>query len=400
MLNLAFFVSAALLVMFVITVTNVAIFPRLQASVRLVTGKDQAAETIASIPHAAFPKVSVLIPARNEANHIEHAISSLLAQTYPNYEIRVLDDHSDDNTYTIANAAANGDPRLSIFAGAALPVDWMGKNWACQQLAQLAQGEILIFTDADVRWQPVAISALVAELQRTQADLLTVWPRQITQSWGERLVVPLGVFAVLAYLPIYLAHNGPWPLAAAANGQCMVFRRHAYQQCGGHAGVRSTVLEDVRLAQSIKAVGLRLRLANGANLLQARMYEDWQTTRNGYAKNILAGYGNSRLFLALSTIFHLTVFVGPWLWLILGWLEQNSSGWPLWPLALILLGLSMRGLTALATRQRLLDALFMPISALLMTRIAAHAVWWQWRYGGPQWKGRTVHETPISVEDF
>ncbi len=392
MLMLAIFVSAALLVMFVITVTNVAIFLRLCPPVRPMDDLDQTLKTTA---HSAFPAVSVLIPARNEANHIQHAVGGLLAQTYPNYEILVLDDHSDDNTREIALAAANGHPRLHVFAGAALPADWMGKNWACHQLVQFAQGEILIFTDADVHWQPEAVSALVAELQRTQADLLTVWPRQITHSWGERLVVPLGVFAVLAYLPIHLAHDGPWPLAAAANGQCMVFRRPAYQQCGGHAGVRSTVLEDVRLAQSIKAVHLRLRLTNGANLLQARMYENWQTVRNGYAKNILAGHANSLLFLALSTVFHLAVFVGPWLWLMLGWRNQNSPGWPAWPLALIALGISIRGLTALVTHQRLLDALFMPISVLLMTRIAIHAVWWQWRYGGPQWKGRTIHETTV-----
>ena len=398
MLVFALFVSTALLFMFVITVTNVAIFPRLRPSIRPIDDIDQTVETTVlshsafRMPHSLLPAVSVLIPARNEANHIEHAVCDLLAQTYPNYEIIVLDDHSEDDTHAIAKAAANGDPRLNVFAGAALPADWMGKNWACHQLSQFAHSEILIFTDADVRWQPEAISTLVTELQCTQADLLTVWPRQITQSWGERLVVPLGVFAVLAYLPIRLAHDGPWLLAAAANGQCMIFRRQAYRQCSGHAGVRNTVLEDVRLAQSIKATRLRLRLANGANLLQARMYENWQTTRNGYAKNILAGHGNSLVFLALSTVFHLAIFVGPWLWLMFGWLDQNSSAWPFWPLALIGLGISIRGLTAFVTRQRLLDALFMPISVLLMTRIAFHAVWWQWQYGGPQWKGRTIHE--------
>lgn len=396
MLICAFFASAALLVMLIIALTNVTIFPCLRPAILQSTeptwGVHAAPGLLERSLNPEFPTVSVLIPARNEAKHIQQAVGGLLAQTYPSHEIIVLDDHSDDDTGALALAAAHNDPRLNVFAGAALPGDWMGKNWACHQLGQLAKGEILIFTDADVRWQPEAISTLITEWQRTQAALLTVWPRQITQSWGERLVVPLGVFAVLAYLPIRLAHDGPWPLASAANGQCMVFSRRAYQQCGGHAAVRRTVLEDVRLAQSIKAAGLRLRLANGANLLEARMYEDWPTTRNGYAKNILAGHGNSLVFLALSTIFHLLIFVGPWLWLLFGWLDQNSHGWPYWPLMLILLGITTRGLTALATRQRLLDALFMPISVLLMTRIALHAVWWQWQYGGPQWKGRTIHE--------
>lgn len=374
MIVLATLVSLVLSGLLLIAVTNALTFPRLRPPAELL---------------ASPPRVSVLIPARNEAANIARTVRALLAQTYPDLEVLVLDDHSDDGTGALAQAAANGDPRLRVAMGAPLPTGWAGKNWACHQLAKQATGEIFIFTDADVYWTPEAVAAVVAELQRTHAGLLTVWPTQITESWGERLVVPLIAFAVLAYLPITLAHRGPWPLAAAANGQCMAFRRTAYAKCGGHAAVRGEVVEDVLLAQQIKAVGLPLRMADGAGLLQTRMYQDWRNTLYGYAKNILAGHGKSVFLLFLSALFHLTLFVGPWLWLATGWLGMGS-GWPHWPLLLILLGVGIRALTAFATRQRLLDSVFMPISVLLMTCIAGQAVWWQWRYGGPRWKGRVI----------
>jgi len=120
------------------------------------------------------------------------------------------------------------------------------------------------------------------------------------------------------------------------------------------------------------------------------MYEGWSAVLLGYAKNILAGHGNSILLLLLSTLFHVTIFVLPWLWLAGGFVGLGLTGWPLWPLLLCLLGVTLRGLTAICTRQRPLDALFLPISVLLMTRIALQAIWWQLRDGGPKWKDRKL----------
>jgi chlorobactene glucosyltransferase len=117
--------------------------------------------------------------------------------------------------------------------------------------------------------------------------------------------------------------------------------------------------------------------------------------RDGYAKNILAGHGNRISFLLLSTLFHWLVFIAPWIWLAFGWIDllwplQQVVAWPIWPLALIVLGVGVRALSAAATRQRARDALWMPISALLMTIVAGQAIWWRWRYGGTLWKGRTI----------
>jgi chlorobactene glucosyltransferase len=200
--------------------------------------------------------------------------------------------------------------------------------------------------------------------------------------------VPLMALVVHAYLPVLFVHYVPHPLFAAANGQCIAFRRRAYAVVGGHASVRDNVLEDVTLARRAKARGLRLRMAEGNHLVSCRMYRSWPETRNGYAKNILKGYGNTAGLLA-ATLFHWTIFLGPWLLLLLG-LGIEVPGWPLWPLTLALWGITLRALTARHSQQRMADALLMPVSVLLMTRITAQALWWQWRYGGPVWKGRVV----------
>jgi chlorobactene glucosyltransferase len=346
------------------------------------------------------PRVSILVPARDEAAVIGPTIRSLLTQAYQNFELIVLDDHSTDGTADVIRQAAQNSPRLRIVTGNPLPSGWLGKNWACHQLSQEAAGDWLIFTDADVRWAPHALSAVVAEMERTRADLLAVWPTQHSQSWGERLTVPLMALVVLGYLPLPLVHHTPWPAFAAANGQCLAFRRRAYQAIAGHTAVQAQVLEDVVLARRVKRHGLRLRLADGAGLITCRMYQDWPAVRSGFAKNILAGYGGRVSFLLLATFFHWLVFLLPWIWLLGGWLTPALPGWPRWPLLLIGLGVGIRTLTAVATRQRLLDAVLMPFSVLLMTRIATQAVWWQWRYGGPLWKGRTVKVRPARAGGF
>jgi chlorobactene glucosyltransferase len=355
-----------------VLILNVFTFPRLR--------------TTPTLPQPSG-KVSILIPARNEAAVIGRTVQMLRQQRFTDFELLILDDQSTDGTSGVIAQAAEGDGRVRVINGKPLPPGWSGKNWACQQLSEAATGDILIFTDADVQWQPEALAALLAYKAHSQADLLTVWPTQETITPAERLVVPLLGMVILGYLPLLAVHHIPWPIFAAANGQCLLFRRGAYQSIGGHASVRKEIVEDVVLARRIKAHGLRLRMIDGAGLIGCRMYQDWASVRAGFAKNILAGHGNSQLFLAFSTFVHWSLFIIPVVWLLLG---GGTEGWPLYPLALVALGLLIRATAAAFTRQRLLDALGMPLSVMLMTLIAARSVWWQWRFGGPRWKDRTI----------
>lgn len=394
MLFVALFVTVVLFGMIGIMLSNLVLFPRLTKSEH---------------PTSSFQLISVLIPARDEAAVIGDTVRRMLAQTYPNFELIVLDDHSDDGTAEVARAAAGGDARLRVIAGAALPAGWAGKNWACHQLAEAARGDWLLFTDADTIWAPDALAAVAAEAERTRADLLTVWPTQITVTWPERLVVPLMALVIIGYLPIFMVHHTPWSPFAAAMGQCMLFRRAAYNAIGGHTAVKGAVLEDVALARRIKSARRQLRMADGNRLISCRMYTDWPGVRDGYAKNILSGYG-SLPALALATVFHWLVFLGPWAALAIGDWRLGSADWGLgigdfrfqipdsrllmigWAAALAALGIALRAVTAWFTRQRVRDALFMPVSVLLMTVIAARSAYWQIRYGGPVWKGRVIQQ--------
>jgi cellulose synthase/poly-beta-1,6-N-acetylglucosamine synthase-like glycosyltransferase len=192
MILVILFVTLSLIGIALIAIVNAITFPRLETAMPISNKQ---------------PSVSLLIPARNEAAVIGQTIRNLLAQTYPRFEVILLDDDSDDDTVSMVRAAGQDDPHLKILTGARLPSGWLGKNWACHQLAQAARGEWLIFTDADVRWTPPALVALAAEMERSQADLLAVWPTQQTITWGERLVVPLMALAVLGYLPLPLVHH-------------------------------------------------------------------------------------------------------------------------------------------------------------------------------------------------
>jgi chlorobactene glucosyltransferase len=241
-----------------------------------------------------------------------------------------------------------------------------------------------------VRWAPKALPALVGLMEETGADTFTVWPTQETRTWAERLVVPMMMFVIFGYLPELCVRYVPWPVFAAANGQCLAFRRQAYERIGGHSKVRSNVVEDVGLAWETKRQGVRLVMSTGNRLVSARMYHNWPEVRDGFAKNILAGHGGQPVVLLLSALFHWLLYLLPWLWLALGWVIHLGPGWPWFPLALVGLGIGTRALTAAATHQRLGDAPTLPISTLLMTAIAARSLWWHYRYGGPQWKGRTV----------
>ena len=367
-------VTLALLVLALTAMLNTLTYPRLRPA-RL----------------ALAPRLSVLVPARDEAPVIAATLRSLLSQDYPDFEVLLLDDHSSDGTGRLALQAAGGDRRFRLVKGADLPPGWLGKNWACHQLSQQADGSILVFADADVHWAPGALTALVHQLQSRQAGMLAVWPTQVTRTPAERLVVPLLMLVALAYLPEIVVRGTHWRGFAAANGQCLAFTRPAYDRLGGHAAVRNRIVEDVSLARLARSRRVRLVMALGEDMVSCRMYSGWAAVRDGFAKNIVAGFGGVG-FVIVSAVFHILLFWGPWVWLLVGPRLPQDAGWPWIPLALVILGLGVRALTAAASRQRIIDALWMPVSVGLMLFIAARGIWWSVN-GGPRWKGRRLVQT-------
>ena len=251
-----------------------------------------------------FPSVSILVPARDEEKSISKCIHSLLVQDYPDYEVIVLDDYSSDNTANILKQIKIDYPSLNVLSGIPLPEGFTGKNWACAQLAQHAQGELLLFTDADTEFQPQALREIVKAMAGENADLLTGYPRQEMGSWGERLLVPFFLWAVLCFIPLWLAYRLRIPNLSTAVGQMMLFRREAYQKVGGHAALGAQIVEDIALARRIKKAGLRWRVLNITDLISCRMYRGSQEAYDGFAKNLFATFD-----------FHLGIFLFVYLWL-------------------------------------------------------------------------------------
>ena len=251
-----------------------------------------------------FPSISVLIPARNEEKRISKCIHSLLEQDYSNYELIVLEDQSSDDTAVTLGRIGVDNPRLKILAGTPPPQGFTGKNWACAQLAEHAWGDLLLFTDADTIFQPQALKEIVKAMLREQADLITGYPRQLMESWGERLLVPFFLWAVLCFTPLWLAYRLRLPILSTAVGQMMLFRREAYQQVGGHEALGPKIVDDTALASSIKRAGLRWRVINITDLISCRMYLGSKQAFDGFAKNLFAAFE-----------FRLGVFLFVYLWL-------------------------------------------------------------------------------------
>jgi chlorobactene glucosyltransferase len=257
-------------------------------------------------PPSRWPRVSVLVPARNEEENIGPCVRSLLAQEYPDFEVLVLDDESGDGTTEVLASLLDEGGRLRIMQGGSLPPGWLGKHWACQQLSEAADGELLLFTDADTRHHPGALRAAVSALLAEEVDLLSALPHQEVDSWAERLLVPIIPWALFSFLPLALAHRWRWPVLSAAIGQYMLFRREAYEQIGGHAAVRQHAADDLALGWRVKARGLRLRLIDGGERISCRMYHNAGEVYEGLSKNLLAAFG-----------YLVPAFLFVWLWLFL-----------------------------------------------------------------------------------
>ncbi len=265
-------------------------------------------------PELAPPGVSVLIPARNEEHNIREVLASVLASRDIDLEVLVLDDHSTDRTAAEAEQLAASDPRLRLIRGAALPSGWAGKMFACQQLAEAATRDWLMFLDADVRITPDAVRRLMdhARSAPNQPALVSGVPRQLTGTWLERLLVPLIDFILLGYLPVWAMRRSPSPSLAAAVGQLVLVKRESYFTCGGHAAIRTTFHDGVKLPRELRRHGFFTDLVDISGLATCRMYQSTRQTWNGFLKNAAEGLGAPGVILPMTVIL-IGGQVAPWI---------------------------------------------------------------------------------------
>lgn len=336
----------------------------------------------------AIPKVSVLIPARNEANNLKQILPKLLQNHYPNWELLVLDDFSlDETTAVVESWIPRSDGKLRLLHGQPLPAGWNGKNWACSQLAQQATGEVLIFCDADVLTGSCAISHTVSMLQHSGAGVVTVIPYQEMQTWSEQAIVPLVMhFPTLGWVPLRLASLSLRPSLTVANGQWLAFSRPVYKAIGGHEAVRDEIVEDMALCKRVKQHGFRVVTALAFAQLSVRMYQNFSAVRAGFSKNLFGLTQFRGPIFAGVFVFYALTTVLPW---ILPWV--TGMGW----LPLLLLVALRIQLAQLATHPP--GAIWWhPVGSVLLLGIAWES-WWRTLTRRLSWKDRELLRPSSSV---
>lgn len=384
--------SAALTVALVVALAIVA-FSTLLAVVNLRRYRQPPASAAAS-----EILVSVCVPARNEATNLEPCVRSLLAQTHAAMEVLVYDDHSRDETPAILARLCAEDPRVRRVETAPLPAGWNGKQFGCDRMGRVAAGDWLLFTDADVRFEPACVARTLAEALRPRGEracaLVSTFPRQEVGSLGEAILIPLIHFILLSYLPLGRMRATLDPSASAGCGQFLLVRRDAWLASGGHAAFRNSMHDGIKLPRALRAHGFATDLFDGTDLVSCRMYRGFAATWRGFAKNAFEGLGSVAL-LVVVTILHVVGHVLPWI--VLGWAVIALADEGRWPapsrtqVALAataaVLAIALRLALAHRFRQPRVGAMLHPVGIVLMTAI-------QWQSlilhvtGRRAWKGR------------
>ncbi len=339
--------------------------------------------------HAQNVTVSVLIPARNEQAGIADALTSVTAGSWKSLEVIVLDDHSTDRTAEIVQQLSLKDARVRLASAPDLPEGWNGKQHACWQAAHLAQGELLLFMDADVRLSKDAIERFIAEFQRHHAKLLSGFPNQEQGSLSEMMLIPLMYVVLLGYLPLEQMRASCEPAFGAGCGQLFLADRDAYFESGGHQAIASSRHDGLKLPRAFRTAGHMTDLLDASDLATVRMYRGWREVVRGLLKNATEGIASGNL-IVLFSILLLGAFTAP----IFSFAHALFYGWPVLPT--LLLGLATclsfvpRALIATRLGHPKLGIVLNPIAILIFVGL-------QWiafvrqalGLGTVQWRGRS-----------
>ncbi len=341
----------------------------------------------------SVPPVTAIAPARDEVANIGACAATLLDSDYPALDVVIVDDRSVDGTLEVAKAIAErSQGRLRVVHGEPLPDGWVGKPWACWQGYLVADGELLLFTDADTRHDPSLLGHAVAAMRREQADLVSVVPRQLLVTFWERLVMPQILTVITSrYLDTRRVSDARNPRDVIANGQFILVSREAYEEVGGHEAVRCEVVEDLRLAQRFAAAGKRLFLAYAPDLMQTRMYRSLGEIVRGWTKNLALG---SRATVDawlrpaipwLAAAFLLVYWFTPPLLLVLGVLGWTPAPLLSWSAVVVAASVAFWGLVNLQMRVPVAYALMYPLGALVAAALFMISAL---RPGRVVWRGR------------
>ncbi|KON26531.1 hypothetical protein AC481_07030 [miscellaneous Crenarchaeota group archaeon SMTZ-80] len=323
--------------------------------------------------------VSVLIPARNEEDNIGNLIKSLQKLDDKNIEIIVFDDQSSDKTAKIVSDFSKKDPRISLIKSDTLPGGWLGKNYACYSLAKHAKGKYYLFIDADVKLFNEIISDTVSTCKKYSLGLLSVFPKQLQVTIGEKVSVPIMNYILLTLLPLIFVRISPFTSHAAANGQFMLFPAEIYHKLQPHKVFKNSAVEDIKISRYIKKNRIKIACIASEGRISCRMYESYSEALNGFAKNVFMFFGNQPLLAFLFWMFSSVGFV-PVIYLKINLI-----------IPYIALIITTKLIVSIISKQNVLTNLvLMPVQLLFLLHVIVKALFIK-KNKNYLWKGRYIY---------
>jgi cellulose synthase/poly-beta-1,6-N-acetylglucosamine synthase-like glycosyltransferase len=349
-------------------------------------------DKFSSKPHQN-PKVSVILPARNEEMFIEKCINSLLAQDYENYEIIVIDDRSEDSTGKIIKKMAQSNPKIVYVLAEPKPEGWTGKNWACIEGFRKSSGELLLFTDADTTHTPKIISIAVDHLLGQELDALTAIPKLLCLDWWTRITLPvLSTFLHTRFSALRV--NDPAKKTGYFFGSFFIIKRKTYELAGTHEGVKSDIVEDGALGKKVKEQGFKLKMVGGQHLVDAVWARDWTTLWHALKRLMIPLYlqSNSTAVGIFFAVLFLLFVPFPALVYSIFFVSSSESFLILFWVSLLAIGLFYFTVILDAKKGLSLgfgDALFGPVGSSIIVAGFATGILHARRSNSLTWRGRT-----------
>jgi chlorobactene glucosyltransferase len=352
-----------------------------------------------------FPQVSVILPARNEARYIARCLDSLLGQDYPNFEIIAINDSSTDRTGEIMKAYAAKDSRIIHIDASPKPEGWTGKNWACYQGYLHARGELLMFTDADSRHLPSAMSLAVGHIVSQSLDALTAVPRLICNDFWTKMTLPvLATFLHTRFSPIRV--NDPNTKTGYFFGSFFLITRSTYEAVGTHEGVREELVEDGALGGKVKASKFRMKMVRGESQIDAVWARDLSTLWQGLRRFMIPVYYQNKVDAYMMVMAVFFILFAPFIslpYLLLASFAGNISfpmlvGLQTSGVALIMVTIAVQ--CRLAIFENPLYAFAAPLSGGLISFSFISAIVDANKKGAVSWRDRkytiTKHQNPLA----
>lgn len=338
------------------------------------------------------PKVSVLVPARNESRILPQSLQSLLNLDYPDFEIIVIDDHSEDNTFEIASSYSKADPRVSVLQSTELPPGWRGKTWALQQGVAVAKGSWLLLTDADVIHQPASLKSSLAKAQSEKIDLLSILAHIDCGTFWEKIVLPAFAIILCMIRPLHKSNDRNSRVVLVAGGFILI-KTLVLKHLGGYAQIRSSVMEDVRLGELVKSSGYRILTAlTKSKLISTRMYHSVQELWQGLTRHAFEGSGHNPFRMTASILAAYLMIVAPAIAFLAGVFLKNP----------VLIALSVVPLFAMFLLQTVANRHFgvslsyffgFPLATAVYGVMMFQSMISYYFRGGNVWKGRRYGKT-------